>query len=42
LTVVDSGLVAGERVVVDGQSRLVSGAVVDVVGSGTTPAGSGS
>jgi len=29
LTVIDSGLVAGERVVVDGQSRLVPGSKVD-------------
>jgi multidrug efflux system membrane fusion protein len=29
-TVIDSGLVAGERVVVDGQSRLVPGSKVDI------------
>jgi hypothetical protein len=28
-TVIDSGLVAGERVVTDGQSRLVAGAKVN-------------
>jgi membrane fusion protein, multidrug efflux system len=34
MTVLDSGLVAGETVVIDGQSRLIPGAVVDVVSSG--------
>ncbi|MGA9838169.1 MAG: efflux RND transporter periplasmic adaptor subunit [Gemmatimonadaceae bacterium] len=38
MTVLDSGLVAGETVVTDGQSRLVPGAVVDVLPAvGTVP-----
>ena len=32
LTIVDSGLVAGEQVVTDGQSRLTPGAKVDIKG----------
>ena len=38
LTVIDSGLVAGETVVTDGQSRLVPGSPVDIVsGGGSAP-----
>jgi multidrug efflux system membrane fusion protein len=35
LTVIDQGLTGGERVVVDGQSRLTVGAKVEVKGTGT-------
>lgn len=39
LTIVDSGLVAGEQVVTDGQSRLTPGAKVDVKGAGRSGPG---
>jgi membrane fusion protein, multidrug efflux system len=41
LTVIDSGLVVGERVVVDGQSRLVPGSKVDAREAGATAAKAG-
>jgi membrane fusion protein, multidrug efflux system len=39
--VIDSGLVAGQRVVTDGQMRLVPGATVEVKGEGGAPPAAG-
>jgi multidrug efflux system membrane fusion protein len=38
MTTIDTGLQAGEQVVVDGQSRLIPGARVDVKNAASTPA----